>query len=61
MTFHVVFLNQDQGIIPASKEDILKELYVDEIWAEANRVASKELPKVEMTKLDLQWLQVQRT
>jgi len=49
---------KDQGIIPTSVEDVLKELYVDETWAEANRENCKELPKVEMSKLDLQWLQV---
>ena len=42
-------------------EDVLKELYVDETWAEANRDSCEELPKVEMTKLDLQWLQVNLT
>ena len=39
----------------------MKELYVDETWAEANKSACSELPKVEITTLDLQWLQVPMT
>ena len=39
----------------------MKELYVDETWAEANKSACSELPKVEITTLDLQWLQVTMT
>ena len=50
--------SQSQGIVPTSVEDILKELYVEPTWAESNRANCKELPRVEINTLDLQWLQV---
>lgn len=59
-TRKVVKLLEDEGIIPKALKDIqqIPELFVDETLKQAFLHESKSLPKIPITTVELQWVQV---
>ena len=49
---------QERGIVPRSASTEVRELFVPESRLESTRQEAESLPAVEISKLDLQWLQV---
>ncbi|XP_077999034.1 bifunctional 3'-phosphoadenosine 5'-phosphosulfate synthase-like isoform X1 [Glandiceps talaboti] len=54
----VLELLQERGVLPLSAVDSVKELFVPENAVEAAMEEAKSMPSFNMTKLDMQWLQV---
>ena len=54
MLFPFIF----QGIIPHSANDSVQELFVPEAELAAAKTLASSLPSIEISKLDLQWVQV---
>jgi len=53
-----VKLMQDMGILPQSAGNTVKELFVPKQHLDACKKEAASLPSVEITKLDMQWVQV---
>jgi len=53
-----VKLMQDMGILPQSASNTVKELFVPKQHLDACKKEAASLPSVEITKLDMQWVQV---
>lgn len=54
----VVAFLQSHGIVPESATTIVKELFVTANFVDAARKEAASLPTLEITELDLQWVQV---
>ena len=53
-----IFTSIFQGIIPHSANDSVTELFVPDDELVAAKILASSLPKVEINKLDMQWVQV---
>ncbi|CAH1793731.1 unnamed protein product [Owenia fusiformis] len=54
----VVKMLQEEGIVPITATQCVKELFVPEGRVEAAKTEAESLPNLEITKLDTQWVQV---
>jgi 3'-phosphoadenosine 5'-phosphosulfate synthase len=55
---NVVQLLQQRGIVPESATTLVKELFVTPSFVDAAKKEAETLPSLEITELDLQWVQV---
>ncbi|KAI1292270.1 Bifunctional 3'-phosphoadenosine 5'-phosphosulfate synthase [Halotydeus destructor] len=55
---HVIKMMVDNNVIPAEVTEMVKELFVPWDLVHVRKVEASKLPKLEITDIDLQWLQV---